>query len=211
MVGSAYDARAEEYVKLFGDVSRLAVPDRELIGCWRDSRSGLLLDAGCGPGHWTSFLHENVGARVLGLDLSERFLVLSRKQYRSIPFVLGSLDALPLGAGSVNGILAWYSIIHTPPTALPATFLEFRRVLEPGGSVLIGFFDGAAAQPFPHAVTTAYFWSVPALAELVATAGFAVLEHHQRHDEGHRPHAALIARALPSAHADTSQGDSAPA
>ena len=40
-------------------------------------------------------------------------------------------------------------------------------MLAPGGSSLIGFFDGVPRQPFPHAVTTAYFWSAEALTNVV--------------------------------------------
>lgn len=48
--------------------------------------------------------------------------------------------------------------------------------------------------PFDHAVTTAYFWPLDALARLVEEAGFTVTGRHARTDPGARPHGAIIAR-----------------
>lgn len=192
-VGAAYDARSQEYVELFGSLDKLANVDRALVSRWRDSTTGQLLDAGCGPGQWVEVLHEG-GRDVLGVDLSERFLAVGRRSHPAVPFLLGSLSALPLQAGTVGGVLAWYSIIHTQPAALPSLLAEFRRILRPDGSMLLGFFDGYPGQSFAHAVVTAYYWSVDTLQSLLAEAGLEVVEHHRRHEQGHRPLAALIAR-----------------
>lgn len=197
-VGRAYDARAREYVELFGDEERLAGADRDLVVRWRDSTRGLLLDAGCGPGQWTALLGHG-GRRVLGLDVSERFLAHARDVHPGATFVRGSLHALPLADGSAGGVLAWYSTIHVEPEALPGTFDELRRVLSPGGSLLLGFFGGPPAEPFAHAVTTAYFWSADALGTLLVDAGFVVVEHHRRREEGFRPLCSLVAVAVPPA------------
>ncbi|MBD1544477.1 hypothetical protein G9E11_19985 [Arthrobacter sp. IA7] len=53
--------------------------------------------------------------------------------------------------GHLAGILAWYSLIHFEPAELPLILGEFARCVKPGGSVLLGFFDGPAGEPFPHA------------------------------------------------------------
>lgn len=194
-VREAYDSRAAEYIELFGDVSQMADADRDLIGRWRDSTPGSLLDAGCGPGHWTNFLHD--GHRdVLGIDLSEAFLAAARERYPVLPFVQGTFRQLPTPTASVGGILAWYSIIHAPPDTLPTILNEFARCLVPTGSLLIGFFDGQAGKPFPHAVAPAHFWSVESLDVALSNAGFTVLARHQSQDSGHRPHAALTARLI---------------
>lgn len=195
-VGRAYDARAAEYVELLGDLAQLAAPDRELVARWRDETPGLLLDAGCGPGAWTQLLQDGgpTRRRVLGLNLSGRLLESARARHPGVGFVQGTMTALPLRSGTVGGVLAWYSLIHTVPMALPATLAELRRVLAPGAGVLLGFVDGPAGEAFPHKVVTAYHWSVDALADLLAAVGLEVVEHHHRRDEGHRAHGALVAR-----------------
>lgn len=198
MISAAYDARAEEYVALIGDIAQTDARDRALIVAWRDATQGRLLDAGCGPGLWTRVLDDDDGGRaVLGVDLSQEFIARARRRHPDLEFHHGSFAALPLADASLGGILAWYSLIHTPPEALPAILSEFARVTAPGGSVLIGFFDGPACEPFDHAVTTAYFWTPDALQPLLAQAGFTVTASERRArtpgEPSARPHASLTA------------------
>lgn len=50
--------------------------------------------------------------------------------------------ALDLPVRSLGGIVAWYSIIHVPDEQLPQAVGQFRRVLIPGGYLLIAFLAG---------------------------------------------------------------------
>ncbi|WP_259363341.1 methyltransferase domain-containing protein [Microbacterium esteraromaticum] len=195
-IGAAYDARAAEYVALLGDIAQTDARDRALIAAWRDATPGRLLDAGCGPGLWTRFLHDG-GRDVLGVDLSEQFIGHAREKHPDLEFHHGSFAALPLADASLGGILAWYSLIHTPPEQLPGILAEFARVVAPGGSILIGFFDGTPGEPFDHAVTTAYFWTPDALAPLLVDAGLTLTAVERRgrtpDEPSTRPHASLTA------------------
>lgn len=195
-IGAAYDARAAEYAELAGDVEQMNAADRSLIARWRDATPGRLLDAGCGPGLWTDFLDDE-NRDVIGLDISEELLAAARSRHPHLRLEQGSFYVLPVADTSLGGILAWYSLIHTPPAELPAVLEEFARAVAPGGSLLIGFFDGPPRQPFAHAVTEAYFWSAEALSALLASAGFTV-SHQERRERASdeisiRPHGALIA------------------
>jgi hypothetical protein len=84
----------------------------------------------------------------------------------------------------------------TPPDEVGSILEEFARCLEPGGSLLLGFFEGQTVEPFDHAVVTAYRWSVEALGEELRSAGFEVVETRGRHDPGARSHGAIVARRL---------------
>jgi hypothetical protein len=42
----------------------------------------------------------------------------------------------------LGGVLAWYSIVHTPPELLLVVFGEFHRVLASGGHLLLAFKAG---------------------------------------------------------------------
>lgn len=195
-IADAYDRRASEYIEAAGRLEQMDARDREAIREWKDSTSGLLVDAGCGPGHWTRFLAHG-GRDVLGVDLSTEFISSARAEHPALAFAHGSFRELPLPTASVGGILAWYSLIHTPPAELTAVFDEFARVVAPGGGILIGFFDGAPREQFPHRVAPAYFWSSASLAELLDQAGFT-LSHadHRPREAGEvsaRPHAAVAA------------------
>ncbi|HWU19938.1 MAG TPA: class I SAM-dependent methyltransferase [Nocardioides sp.] len=196
-IAAAYDARAEEYVDLLGSVGQMAARDRATIEQWRDGIDGAILDAGCGPGHWTDLLRGSREGAVLGLDASAGFLASARGRFPRSAFVRADLAALPLADATVDGVLAWYSIIHTPPTGVPAILQELRRVLQPGGSLLLGFFDGPAGEPFDHAVTTGYYWSVPVLQDALDAAGLRVLRAETRQDPGaRRRHGELVAQAV---------------
>jgi SAM-dependent methyltransferase len=192
-VTAAYSARADEYAALLGSMDAVHPDDRALVEAWAAGRSGPLVDAGCGPGHWTAYLARQ-GHRVSGIDTVPEFVEHARRTHgASVDFRVGSLDALPLADGSVDGVLAWYSVIHHEPSRIGGALAEFRRVLTPGGGLLLGFFEGAAVEAFDHAVVTAYRWPVASLAALLDEAGFDVVDVHTRTDPGPRPHGAISA------------------
>jgi len=192
-VRDAYGARADEYTTLLGSIEAMAAPDRETIEAWARSLDGPALDVGSGPGHWTQHVHE-LGVDIAGVDLVPEFVEGARGRFPDVPFELGDLEALPAADASLGGILAWYSVIHTPPADVPGILGEFARCIRPGGSLLIGFFDGERVEPFDHAVVTAYYWPVVEMAGLLVEAGFDVVETHTRTDPGHRPYGAILAR-----------------
>jgi SAM-dependent methyltransferase len=55
---------------------------------------------------------------------------------------LADMRHLPVADGSVGGLLAFYAVIHLRRTALPGALLEFRRVLRPGGRLLLSAHEG---------------------------------------------------------------------
>lgn len=195
-VGAAYDSRAAEYIDLIGTIDQLATRDREHIDKWRVNVDGRILDAGCGPGHWSEFLAAGGTREVIGVDASAEFVATARGRFPDIPFHRADLAALPLADRSVGGILAWYSIIHTDPTDVPHVLGEFARCLCDGGGLLLGLFEGPQVEPFPHAVTTAYFWPIEEMSQRLVDAGFHVEATESRVDPGRRPHAAIVARRV---------------
>lgn len=71
-----------------------------------------------------------------------------------------------------------------------------RSALGDGGGLLLGFFDGPDGEAFPHAVTTAHYWSVDGMSALLKDAGFAVADSETRVQDGRRPHASISAIAV---------------
>ncbi|MEJ7634117.1 class I SAM-dependent methyltransferase [Aeromicrobium sp.] len=192
-VAAAYDARADEYVAKLGSVEQMAPQDREAIESWRDATPGRFLDVGCGPGHWTDTLSADGQRDVVGVDAAARFVSSARERFPHIHFLIADLAAMPVATESVGGVLAWFSIIHAAPAEVPETLGELARVLTPGGSLLLGFFDGDDCEPFDHAVTTAYYWSAAALGELLAHEGFVVEQTVVRQDPGVRRQGRVLA------------------
>ncbi|QPE04700.1 class I SAM-dependent methyltransferase [Microbacterium schleiferi] len=194
-VQAAYADRADEYIALLGSMQSVHPSDEHLVSGWSAQVEGLVLDAGCGPGHWAGHLAAQ-GVRVLGIDQVAAFLEHARAAHEGVSFLEGSIDELPLADGSVAGVLAWYSLIHHDPDTIHRALDEFARVLEPGGALLIGFFVGADVEPFDHAVVRAWHWSPDALGERLAAAGFEVIETHTRSvpQPQPRPHSTILAR-----------------
>ncbi len=156
-----------------------------------ERRSGKVIDAGCGPGHWTDHLFRN-GADVHGIDVVPQFIDRARADYSAVRFSLGSIDALDEPDGSLGGVLSWFSTIHHEPSRIMTPLVEFSRVLRPGGTLLLGYFDGAEVEPFDHAVVRAYRWPASELGAVVGAAGFEVIETHRRTARGHRDVGALL-------------------
>ncbi|KXK60312.1 methyltransferase type 11 [Micromonospora rosaria] len=194
-VRQAYASVADLYIDLFGASRHVHVDDLAFIGRHLTQRSGTVLDLGCGPGHLTGHLR-SLGVDAHGIDMVPEFIAHARAAHPDGTYHLGSMDKLDVADHTVAGILAWYSLIHLPPQDLGDVLGEFRRVMAPAGTVVVGFFDGDEVSAFDHKVTTAYRWPVDDLAERLTRAGFTPVAHLRRPGDGtHRPHAALAAVA----------------
>ncbi|MEU8950424.1 methyltransferase domain-containing protein [Streptomyces sp. NPDC048489] len=174
----AYDAAASTYARLFGDSLRDSPLDRGILGVFAElvgaDGGGRVADLGCGPGHVTAHL-DGLGLAAFGVDASPTMIELARQAYPELRFDVGSMTALDLPDGTLDGVLSRWSVIHTPPPELPAILAEFHRVLAPGGHLLAGFSatDGPShpTQVFDHAVAPAYRWWPDHLAALLRESG----------------------------------------
>ena len=193
-VRQAYSLLAGQYVEVCGALQHVHLDDLGLIERHLAQLPGPVLDLGCGPGHLTGFLH-SVHADVTGIDPVPEFVDHARAAHPAARFELGSFEDLRRPPGSVAGALAWYSLIHHEPGRLDGVLAIVRRVLAPGGALVVGFFDGAEVEPFDHRVVTAYRWPADEMARRLARAGFTEVERLQRVAGERRPHAAIAARA----------------
>ncbi|MET7900516.1 class I SAM-dependent methyltransferase [Streptomyces sp. NPDC005355] len=177
VTAKAYDARASDYVAFVqGGLSSQPFDHSVLTafaGLVRQGGAAPVADLGCGPGYIAGHLRD-MGLEVFGVDLSASLIEYARRLYPDLQFSVGSMAALPAGDGTLGGIVSWYSLIHTPPAEIPAYLAEFHRLLEPGGHLLLAFFEseGRPVVSFDHAVTAAYRWPIDGLAEMADTVGF---------------------------------------
>lgn len=193
-VEDSYSSRAAEYTSLLGSMDAVHPSDEHLVTTWAASIGGAVLDAGCGPGHWTAHLAER-DVDVRGVDSVAAFIAHARAAHPEVEFSTGDIDALPDPDDSYGGVLAWYSLVHHEPDSIGRPLEEFARILRPGGRLLVGFFLGTTVEPFDHAVVTAYRWPAGLLAHALDAAGFDVVESHARigADARPRPHGAILA------------------
>ena len=193
-IRSAYDARAEEYAAHFAAIDAAHPDDAAAIRRWADTCAGDIVDAGCGPGHWTDYLR-SLGSSISGFDLSPKAIRIARTRFPLTAFRVASLEHTGLADGSLGGILSWFSLIHTDPNHADAALDEFARVLRPGGRILIGAFSWPILEPFPHAVVTAYRWPPQVLCARVEAAGFRIDDCAERREPGSRPKLRISATA----------------
>lgn len=173
----AYDARAQDYAEYVADPANEPALMRPFILAFADLVAALpgfpcVLDAGCGPGHWTALLHDH-GLAACGVDLASAMITIARRARPDIDYAVGSLLEIDAADDTFGGVLAHYSLIHLEPGLVPAAIAEFARVLAPDGYLLLGFQSAAADPwtPFGHGVTPAYAWSIDAMARWTAEAG----------------------------------------
>lgn len=95
---------------------------------------GDALDAACGTGRFTARLAER-GHRVIGVDSSAEMLDLARAKVPDADFKVGDLHGLPVPDASVDLVLCALALTHVPD--LVPVLAEFRRVLRPGGHLVI--------------------------------------------------------------------------
>jgi SAM-dependent methyltransferase len=185
-VQATYDSVAEEYARRIYDELSHKPLDRELLDRFaaRVKESGMVCDLGCGPGHVAKYL-ARCGVNVCGLDLSARMVEIARRLNPEIRFNQGDMFHLNVEEGAWAGIAAMYSIIHTSPADLPTVFREMRRVLRPGGWLLLAFHVGTEIihrdewWGIPVSID-AYFFDPEEIAGVLAHAGFTVRDRIER-------------------------------
>ena len=194
-VRGAYKEKFRLYIEL---LDRMSVEDEDVAFVRRhlEGLEGTVLDLGCGPGQWSEWLH-SLGLDVLGIDLVPEFIAHARWAHKGPEFRLGSITELDVPDSSAAAALAWFSTIHLPPVALDRALTELRRVLVPGGTTVLGFFDSEhEVVQFEHKVTTAWRWPVDAFASRLRAAGLDEVERFQwtLPDQPDRRYAAIAAR-----------------
>jgi demethylmenaquinone methyltransferase/2-methoxy-6-polyprenyl-1,4-benzoquinol methylase len=96
-----------------------------------------ILDVGCGTGLSAAAAMEIVGPddRVMGIEPSQGMLDEALRRQRLHSGVRGLAERLPLHDDSFDFICMSFALRHVAD--LPAAFKEFKRVLKPGGKLLI--------------------------------------------------------------------------
>ncbi|KQU59106.1 methyltransferase [Rhodococcus sp. Leaf278] len=201
MTRTAYDTVAESYADLVrGELDGKHL-ELGLLAAFADRvRGGEVLEVGCGSGRITEHLH-GLGVNVAGIDLSSNMIDVARREFPHLRFRIESMESLSAADGSVAGIVAWYSIIHTPPAELPAIFAELNRAMAADGLLLLAFQSGdervRLEHVYGHTVSyDAYRLDPDAIAQMVVDAEFEIEVRIHRAPVGNEPtpQAYLMAR-----------------
>lgn len=150
-VRRSYDTVAAEYWERIGDELAHKPLDRALLASLVEQTDGRgpVADLGCGPGHVAGWLAGH-GARPVGIDLSPAMVEIARREHPAAEFRVGDLLRLPAEDGEFAAAVALYSVIHLEPSELHGAFEEMRRVLRPGGLLLVAFHLGTGTSHLAH-------------------------------------------------------------
>ena len=121
----------EEYWFARHEAAYLALPT--LLG--QDVSTGLLVDAGVGEGYGAQALLDAGARAVTALEFDPTTCRHAATTYPGIDIVQANLDALPLRSGAVDAVISCQVIEHL--WDLPRFLRECRRVLRPGGAVVV--------------------------------------------------------------------------
>ncbi|OIN56578.1 class I SAM-dependent methyltransferase [Arsenicibacter rosenii] len=135
---SAYEQMAERYNQLIDHKPHNAYYDRpNTLALLPDVAGKVILDAACGPGKYAEILLDR-GAAVTGFDLSPTMIKLAqeRNPARGSFFVHNLATPFTMFAdASFDIVLCALALHYLPDWTL--TIQEFRRVLRPGGILVI--------------------------------------------------------------------------
>ncbi|MDD1775969.1 MAG: class I SAM-dependent methyltransferase, partial [Candidatus Methanomethylicus sp.] len=103
---------------------------------------GKIVDVGCGPGYLLRVIAQKVpDADLVGVDISDEMLATASQNISAwgfgsrAEFHRGEAQKIPFSEGSIDNIISTLSLHHwsSPRDA----FIEFYRVLKPGGQFLL--------------------------------------------------------------------------
>jgi ubiquinone/menaquinone biosynthesis C-methylase UbiE len=150
--GYLSDASAERYDHqvevLFGGGAaamrrQALVPLHRELACFLGDRAGAprLLDIGCGTGSFLRAVKTNwPRLYVTGLDLSPHYLAVARRAlapWSRTRLVHGMAEKMPFANGEFDIATSIYLFHELPPRIRRDVIAEMRRVLRPGGTLIL--------------------------------------------------------------------------
>jgi len=149
----------------FGQARRLR---RKSIDAAQIKPGERILDVGCGTGDLTLLAKAQAGStgQIYGIDAAPEMIDVARSKAArakaEVDFRVAVIERLPFPAESFDVVLSSLMMHHLPADLKPQALSELRRVIKPGGRLLIVDFKGQLEKQ--------------GVAALVKNAGFARIE-----------------------------------
>ena len=120
---------------------------RVVVGMAEIASGHRVLDIACGTGVLARQAAEQggAGAVVHGLDSNPGMLAVARRRSPGIRWHEGEAGALPFGDGIFDRVVSQFGLMFFPDKV--EALVEMRRVLAPGGRLILAVFDGLSGNP----------------------------------------------------------------
>jgi SAM-dependent methyltransferase len=139
----SYDAIAEQYAEQYFDELDGKPFDRDVLDRFAATvkHRGRVCDLGCGPGQIARYLAVH-GVDAFGIDASAAMVATACRLNPTLQFRQGDFFHLPLDAGELAGVAAFYCLIHCARGVFGRAVAEIHRVLMRGGRFLMAVHAG---------------------------------------------------------------------
>jgi len=150
-VRDMYDAEAESYSRMMD--SEMEHPlYADTLGRLKTrvaNLAGVIIDAPCGSGHMLSMYHEDYDREraLYGIDLSPSMVAIAAKRLgNAAEIVVGDIRKLgSIPSGSAAAVISHFAFHHLDVDAIAEALAKWHRVLQSGGQLVIGAWEGEGA------------------------------------------------------------------
>ena len=128
----------DDYLYFYADlISEGSDADAELVWRLLDLQPGLrVLDVPCGEGRISGRL-AGMGCEAVGVDYTEAWIELARKQYPEVTFEVADMRSIEYD-GEFDAVVNWFtSFGYFDPQTNDDVLARFARALRPGGRLLL--------------------------------------------------------------------------
>lgn len=125
----ASEERLSRRNQTYSDLSEGDSPEDVAFAAVAEARPRRFLEIGCGVGQFAERVEQELAAKVLAIDVSERMVELTRA--RGIQTEVADAQALPFPDAAFDCVAANWVLYHVPD--IDKALQEAKRVLEPGG------------------------------------------------------------------------------
>lgn len=100
-----------------------------------------ILDLGCGAGY-DSKVMADLGAKVIGVDLSENLIQIAKENVKGCKFFVGDIMDKLTNLGKFDGIMCLATVIHISIDKIRDTLQNMAAALKKGGLLIVSVVDG---------------------------------------------------------------------